>query len=268
MEDQFSRTRSLVGDSALKKLNAAHVAIFGLGGVGGYAAEALARAGVGKLDLVDKDVVAPSNINRQIYAMHSTVGRYKTEVARERILDIYPSCDVTIHTMFFTESNAANFDFAKYDYVVDAIDTVACKLVLIRCATAAGTPVISAMGAGNKLDATSFEVADIYDTSVCPLAKVMRRELRKLGIERLKVVYSKEEPLRPASQAPETNSLEWAQRDDEQICDKTQGSDTNNIIKNASDETRRATPGSVSFVPPVMGMIMAGEVIKDIIRKQ
>lgn len=182
----------LLGEEAIKKLNSSHVAVFGIGGVGGYVVEALARSGVGALDLIDGDKVAKSNINRQIYALHSTVGRDKVEVAKERIADINPDCKVTAHKLFYLPKT--EFDFSAYDYIVDAIDTVTGKLAIIENAKKAGVPVISCMGAGNKTDPTAFEVADIFSTSVCPLARVMRRELKKRGIENLKVVYSREEP--------------------------------------------------------------------------
>ena len=191
---QFSRTAFLLGEEGVEKLKKSRVAIFGIGGVGGYVAEALARSGVGALDLIDKDVVSVSNINRQIIALHSTVGRKKTEVMAERIKDINPEIQVTVHDVFYLPETASEFDFSKYDYVVDAIDTVSGKLALVEQAYQAKTPIISSMGAGNKLDPTAFEVADISKTSVCPLARVMRRELKKRGIEHLKVVYSKEEP--------------------------------------------------------------------------
>ena len=192
--EEFSRTEMLIGKRGVEKLAAARVAVFGIGGVGGYVVEALARSGVGTLDLVDNDRVSLSNINRQIIALHSTVGRLKTEVAAERAKDINPAIAVHTHNVFFLPENAEEFDFSAYDYVVDAIDTVSGKIALIEKARACGAPVISAMGAGNKLDPTAFEVADIEKTSVCPLARVMRRELKKRGVERVKVVYSKEEP--------------------------------------------------------------------------
>ncbi len=226
IDEQFSRTELLLGKSAIDKLAGSRVAIFGIGGVGGYAAEALARIGIGTLDLIDSDKVTLSNLNRQIIATHKTIGRYKTEAAAERIADINPNAKVNTYNVFYTKDTADSFDFSKYDYIIDAIDTVSSKLLLAVNAKAAGVPLISSMGAGNKLDPTMFEVADIYDTSVCPLARVMRHELRKLGIERLKVVYSKEPPVIPP------------------------------------DNVR--VPGSVSFVPSVAGLIIAGEVIKDI----
>ena len=228
---QLSRTALLLGNEGVEKLKKARVAVFGIGGVGGYVAEALARSGVGALDLIDKDVVSLSNINRQIIALHSTLGRLKTEVMAERIQDINPEIKVRRYDVFYLPETAAQFDFSKYDYVVDAIDTVSGKIALVEAANGAGVPIISSMGAGNKLDPTAFEVADISKTSVCPLARVMRRELKKRGIERLKVVYSKEEPIPPTT---------------------------------IDEETAKAVAGSVAFVPSVVGLILAGEVIKDL----
>ena len=230
---QFSRTALLIGEEGVEKLKKARVAVFGIGGVGGYVVEALVRSGVGSLDLIDKDTVSESNINRQIIALHSTVGRLKTEVAAERARDINPNVSVRTHNVFYLPETADSFDFSQYDYVVDAIDTVSGKLALIEQAKKANIPVISSMGAGNKLDATAFEVADIAKTSVCPLARVMRRELKKRGIEHVKVVYSKEEPL--ASSVTD-------------------------------EESGKAVPGSIAFVPSVVGLILAGEVIKDLIK--
>ena len=237
-EEPFSRTEKVLGREALEKLRRSRVAVFGLGGVGGYAGEALARSGVGRLDLVDHDRVSVSNLNRQLYATHSTLGRYKAEVAAERVKDINPDCDVRIRCVFFLPDTQDQFDFTEYDYVVDAIDTVKGKLTLIEAARAAGTPVISSMGAGNKTDPTAFRVADIAQTSVCPLARVMRTECRRRGIDRLKVVYSTEPPVRPQAHgvpaAPEPGAA------------------------------RRDVPGSVAFVPSVAGLILAGEVIRDL----
>ena len=224
----FSRTERLIGAEALEKLKRAKVAVFGVGGVGGYAVEALVRSGVGELLLVDSDRVSESNLNRQIIALQSTIGQYKTQVAKARAEDINPNVIVRTRECFFLPENAEEFDCTAYDYVVDAIDTVSGKLALIEKAKASGVPVISAMGAGNKLDATAFEVADIAKTSVCPLARVMRRELKKRGIEHVKVVYSKEEP------------------------------------KTHSEER---TPASIAFVPSVAGLILAGEVIQDLIKE-
>ncbi len=227
----------LLGESAVGRLQTKTVAVFGLGGVGSFCTEALARAGIGKLVLVDHDTVAVSNLNRQLFALHSTVGMKKTDAAAGRIRDINPDCVIELHDTFFLPETAGTFDFSQYDYVVDAIDTVSGKLQLIECAKTAGVPVISAMGAGNKLDPAKFEVADVFESSVCPLAKIMRRELRKKGISGVKCVYSKEEPLIPDGRL------------------------------NTDASGRRATPGSVSFVPSVMGLIMAGEVIKDLIKE-
>lgn len=239
MLDQFSRTELLFGSAAMEKLFSSRVAVFGIGGVGGYAVEALARSGVGALDIVDNDTVCPSNINRQIIATHKTVGRYKVDVAAERIAEINPDCKVTTYKTFYLPETQDEFDFTQYDYIIDAIDTVTGKLTIIENANKCSVPVISAMGAGNKVDPTAFEVADIYDTSVCPLAKVMRRELKKRGIEKLKVVYSKEEPIRPADVSEEDSDY--------------------------LETSRRHTPGSNGFVPSVVGLIIAGEVIKDLI---
>lgn len=223
MEQPFSRTELLLGAEGVKRLRNASVAVFGIGGVGGYVVEALARSGVGRLHLIDHDTVSVSNLNRQIIATVSTIGRYKVDVARERVLDINPEAKVSVYRTFFVPDKAEEFDFAGYDYVVDAIDTVTGKLALIMEAKRVGTPVISSMGAGNKLDASAFEVADIYQTSVCPLAKVMRRELKKRGVRKLKVVYSREQPV--SSSRP---------------------------------------PGSNAFVPAAAGLILAGEVVKDL----
>ncbi len=238
MPDRFSRSQLLLGAEGMKRLQEATVAVFGIGGVGSFAAEALARSGVGKLVLFDNDAVSVTNINRQLIATDQTVGRLKVEVMRERIRDINPQAEVEIHPVFFTAENAASFDMTSWSYAADAIDTVSSKLTLIELAKAAGVPVISCMGAGNKLDPTKFEVTDIYKTSVCPLAKVMRHELRKRGIRDLKVVYSTELALTP----------------------DTQGSDE----ELAPGSSRRQIPGSVSFVPSVAGLILAGEIIKDI----
>ena len=232
--DEFARTRLLLGNDAMRRLESSRVAIFGVGGVGGYVAEALARSGVGALDLIDSDTVALSNLNRQIIALCSTVGMYKVDAAAARIRDINPAAVVRTYRVFFTPETQDMFDFCNYTYVVDAIDTVTGKIALVMKSQAAGTPIICSMGAGNKLDPTAFEVTDIYQTSVCPLARVMRRELKKRGVKSLKVVYSKEEPITPLTS-------------DE-----------------ALPEGRRQIPGSVAFVPSVAGLIIAGEVIKDI----
>lgn len=235
MLNQFARTELLLGEEGLKALAAKRVAVFGIGGVGGYTVEALARSGVGAIDIIDNDKISLTNINRQIYATHKTLGRYKVDVAAERIAEINPDCKVTAHRTFYLPDAQDGFDFSEYDYIVDAIDTVTGKLSIIENAQKCGTPVISCMGAGNKLDPTAFKVADIYETSVCPLAKVMRRELKKRGVKRLKVVYSKEEPV--ISSAEDTDG----------------------------DLPRCCVPGSVAFVPSVAGLIVAGEVIKDLI---
>ena len=231
--NQFSRTELLLGADAVERLKGCRVAVFGVGGVGGFAVEALARSGVGALDLIDNDTVALSNLNRQIIALHSTIGKFKVDVAAERVRDINPACEVKAHRVFFLPETEGQFDFSQYDYVIDAIDTVKGKLALVENAKAAGVPIICSMGAGNKLDPTAFEVADIYKTSVCPLARVMRYECRKRGIKKLKVVYSKEPPV---------------------------------ALKQESEEetVRRSTPGSTAFVPSVAGLILAGEVIKDL----
>ena len=250
MQDPFSRTELLLGPEGMEKLKNAKVAVFGVGGVGGYAVEALARSGVGSLDLIDDDVVCPSNINRQIIATTKTVGRPKVEVAQERVHDINPDCVVRTYKTFYMPETADQFDFKEYDYIIDAIDTVTGKLELIMRAQEAGTPIISSMGAGNKLDPTAFEVADLYKTSVCPLAKVMRRECKKRGIKHLKVVYSKEEPIRPLE-----NVMDDA---------KENGEDTSGAERNGTG--RRSIPGSTAFVPSVAGLIIAGEAIKDLIQ--
>ncbi len=230
MENQFERTEMLLGKKAVEKLKKSRVAVFGIGGVGGHIAEALVRAGIGEIDVIDRDVVSVSNINRQIIALNSTVGLPKTEVFKKRALDINPDVKVNCHNVFFMPDTSDMFDFSKYDYVADAIDTVTGKIEIIMKAQEAGVKVISSMGTGNKLDPTLFEVTDIYKTSVCPLARVMRRELKNRGVKHLKVVYSKEE-----------------------------------AIKTNITENGKAVPGSISFVPSVAGLIIAGEIIKDLI---
>lgn len=236
MTNPFSRTELLLGKDAMEKLNKSHVAVFGIGGVGGYTAEALARTGVGRLTLIDNDTVSLTNVNRQIIAVHSTIGQYKVDVAEKRFKDINPDIIIETHKTFFTPENSDEFDFSQFDYVVDAIDTVSGKIeIAVRCSNAE-IPLISSMGAGNKLDPTAFEVSDIYKTSVCPLARVMRRELKKRNIRQLKVVYSKEKPVTPAGET------------DEQV------------------QGKRQIPGSTAFVPSVAGLIIAGEVIKDLIK--
>ena len=235
MNEQFLRTAMLLGEDAVNRLQNARVAVFGIGGVGGYTVEALARSGIGQLDLIDSDTVSVSNINRQILATHSTVGMPKVEVAKARVLDINPECRVRTHQVFYTPETAHLFDFSEYDYIVDAIDTVTGKLALVERAMDAGTPIICCMGTGNKLDASAFQVADISKTSMCPLARIMRKELSKRGIKHLKVVYSQEEALTPTGWEEEAAAL-----------------------------GKRQIPGSVAFVPGAAGLILAGEVIKDI----
>lgn len=248
MLNQFSRTELLLGKEAMDKLQNSRVAVFGIGGVGGYVCEALVRSGIGAFDLIDDDKVCLTNLNRQIIATRKTVGQYKTEVMRDRILEINPKAEVRIHTCFYLPENADDFDFSEYDYVVDAVDTVTAKLELIMRAKESGTPVISSMGAGNKLDASAFRVADIYKTKVCPLAKVMRRELKKRGVKKLKVVYSEEQPIRPVEDMAISCRSHC-------ICPPG--------AKHKCTE-RRDIPGSVAFVPSVVGLIIAGEVVKDL----
>ena len=240
----LSRTELLLGASAVDKLASSRVAVFGVGGVGGFVVEGLARSGVGALDLIDCDKVSLSNINRQIIATLDTVGVEKTEAARARVMSINPECKVVVHNVFYLPETADSFDFSEYDYVVDAIDTVSGKMAIIKRAREAGIPVISSMGAGNKLDPTAFRVADIYETSVCPLAKVIRKECRKQGIDKLKVVYSTEQAIRPEGRAADTDS------------------DAPSVIQ------KKNPPGSVAFVPSVAGLIIAGEVIKDLIKEE
>lgn len=235
MLEQFLRTEMLLGSEALTRLQSARVAVFGLGGVGGYVVEALARSGVGSLDLIDSDTVSVSNLNRQILATHSTVGMLKVDAARNRVLDINPACNVKTWPVFYTPDTADSFDFTQYDYIVDAIDTVTGKLALVERAKAAGTPIICCMGTGNKLDASAFQVADISKTTMCPLARVMRKELTKRGIRHLKVVYSQEEALTPTGWEEEAAAL-----------------------------GKRQIPGSVAFVPGAAGLLLAGEVVRDL----
>ena len=236
--DSFSRTRFVLGSDAMEKLKNARVALFGLGGVGGYVAEALARSGVGALDLVDHDTISLTNLNRQILATRDTVGMDKAEAAAQRVKAINPDCDARAIKTFYLPETADQFDFTKYDYVVDAIDTVTGKLMLVQAAQAVGTPIISSMGTGNKLDPTKFQIADISKTTVCPLARIMRKECAKRGLKHVKVLFSTEDPIAPQ-------------------CDSTE----------EMPEGRRALPGSVAFVPSVAGLIIAGEVIQDIIKK-
>lgn len=240
MINQFSRTELIFGKQAMEKLSASRVAVFGIGGVGGYTVEALVRSGIGAIDIIDDDKVCLTNINRQIYATHKTVGQYKVDVAKERILDINPDVHVRTYKTFYVPETEEQFDFAQYDFIVDAIDTVSGKIALAVNAHIAGTPIISSMGAGNKMDPTAFEVADIYETSVCPLAKVMRHELRKRGIPNLKVVYSKEPPIVYSGDITEYTE--------------------------AGSHQKKRIPGSNAFVPSVAGLIIAGEVIKELIK--
>ena len=250
MLDQFSRTQLLVGKEAMERLANSRVAIFGIGGVGGYVVEALARSGVGTLDLIDDDKVCLTNLNRQIIATRSTIGKYKVDVAKARVLDINPNAVVNTYQTFYVPETAEQFDFSKYDYVVDAIDTVTGKINLVMQAQQTNTPIISSMGAGNKMDPTAFKVADIYKTNVCPLAKVMRRELKKRGVKKLKVVYSEEKPLTPI--------------EDESISCKSHCVCPPGTVRKCTQ--RRQVPGSNAFVPSVVGLIIAGEVIKDLIK--
>ena len=247
MSNPFSRTELLLGKTAMERLSECHVAVFGIGGVGGYVCEALARSGVGSFDLIDDDKVCLSNINRQIIATQKTVGQYKTDVMKERILDINPNAQINTHKCFFLPENSSDFPFKKYDYVIDAIDTVTAKIELIMQCQKAGVSIISSMGAGNKLDPTQFMVADIYKTSIDPLARVMRRELKKRGVKSLKVVYSKEPPINPVATPPGESPSDSG-------CDP----DTD-----SHSAARRSIPGSTAFVPSVAGLIIAAEVIKD-----
>jgi len=243
MKEQFIRTALLFGEDAIEKLNISRVAVFGVGGVGGYVVEALARSGVGAIDLIDNDTVSLSNINRQLIATYESVGRYKTEVAKERILSINPDCVVNTFNTFYLPETESQFDFSSYDYIVDAIDTLTAKIALVMNAQKCSTPIICSMGTGNKLDPTRLEITDIYKTSVCPLARRMRTELRKRGVKKLKVLYSKEEPIKPDAELL-SSYLKDTARDE--------------------NAPRRDTPGSTPFVPSVAGLIIAGEVIKDI----
>ena len=252
MLTQFSRTELLLGKEGMERLKNARVAVFGVGGVGGYVCEALVRSGVGAFDLIDDDKVCLTNINRQIIATRSTVGKYKVDVMKERMLDINPDVKVQTYKCFFLPGNADDFPFAEYEYVVDAVDTVTAKIELVMKCQSMGVPIISSMGAGNKLDASAFQVADIYKTKMCPLAKVMRRELKKRGVKKLKVVYSEEKPTRP-------------------IEDMAISCRTNCICPPGAAHKcteRRDIPGSVAFVPSVAGLIVAGEVVKDLVNKK
>lgn len=250
MLNQFSRTELIFGKDAMEKLFNSRIAVFGIGGVGSYTAEALVRSGIGAIDIFDDDKVCLTNINRQLFATRKTVGKYKVDVAEERLLEINPNVKITKHNMFFTNENASDIDFKVYDYIVDAIDTVTGKLALVEKANENSIPIISAMGAGNKIDPTRFQVTDIYKTEVCPLAKVMRSELKKRGIKKLKVVYSNEEPIKPKAT--------------ENLCSEKNCICPPDTKRKCS--VRRQIPGSNAFVPPVVGLIIAGEVIKDLIK--
>ena len=280
MDERFSRTALLYGDEAMKRLADARVAVFGVGGVGGYVVEALARSGIGALDLIDNDKVCLSNINRQIIATTAALGQYKVDAAEARVKDIAPDCEVRTYKTFFLPATQDVFDFTQYDYVVDAIDTVTGKLAIIEKAKAAGVPVISSMGAGNKLDPTAFEVADIYETSICPLAKIMRKECKKRGIESLKVVYSKEEPRVPLS--CEEDGANCLRADSAAGCsDGCEGEAAENVADGAAaggessggaggeivTNRKRVTPGSTAFVPSVVGLIIAGEIVNELTGK-
>lgn len=251
MLNQFSRTQLLLGQKAMDRLAASRVAVFGIGGVGGYVCEALVRSGIGAFDLIDDDKVCLTNINRQIIATRTTIGKYKVDVMKERMLDINPKADINVHKCFFLPENSDDFDFEKYDYVVDAVDTVTAKLEIIMKAKKHNVTVISAMGAGNKLDPSAFMVADIYDTKICPLARVMRRELKKRNVDSLKVVYSQEKPTRP-------------------IEDMSVSCRSNCVCPPGAAHKcteRRDIPGSTAFVPSVAGLIIAGEIVKDLCNK-
>ena len=271
MNEQFSRTERLLGAEAMQKLAASHVAVFGIGGVGGFAVEALVRAGIGAIDLIDNDTVAVSNLNRQIIATRETIGRPKVEVMRERIAQICPDTKVRTFQTFYLPETADQFDFREYDYIIDAIDTVSGKISIVMQAYEAGTPVISSMGTGNKLDPTALEVSDIYRTSVCPLAKVMRTELKKRGIPRLKVVYSREMPITPLPEPAEDQGA-GAGPGSENVLQSPGGTDAlqktgaeSSLQSNAGTAPRRKQPpASISFVPSAAGLILAGEVIKDL----
>ncbi len=249
MKETFSRTKMLLGEEAVDRLSGKRVAIFGIGGVGGYVCEALVRSGIGSFDLIDSDEVAESNLNRQIIATTDTIGKYKVDVMKERMLSINPEAKVNVYRCFFLPENADEFPFSEYDYIVDAVDTVTAKIEIIMKAKEMGIPVISSMGAGNKLDGSKFRVADIYKTSIDPLARVMRRELKKRGVKDLKVVYSEEEPREPFTLSTQPE-------------ESTSGVDKDG--SRADSRPRRSTPGSVAFVPSVAGLIIAGEVVKDL----
>lgn len=273
MDEAFIRTQMLIGEEKLDRLQNSTVAIFGIGGVGGYVAEALARSAVGSFVLIDNDIISISNINRQIIATHDTVGKYKTDVMKERILSINPRAKVEVHRCFFLPDNSSEFDFGKYGYVVDAVDTVTAKIEIIMRSKAANVPVISSMGTGNKLDPTGFTVTDIYSTSVCPLAKVMRRELKKRGVSRLKVVCSTQKPITQIVDIENNETIEDIDNikninifnNNEAASGFSFGQDYSEDTVLKSGARRRAVPGSVAFVPSVAGMIIAGEVVKDLI---
>lgn len=249
MTEQFARTEILLGSESMERFAKARVAIFGIGGVGGYVVEALVRSGIGAVDLIDSDTVCESNLNRQIIATKSTIGQFKVDAMKDRIMQINPDCKVITHRCFYFPETAEQFDFTQYDYVVDAVDTVTAKIQLVMQAKECNVPIISSMGAGNKLNPAEFEVADIYKTSVCPLAKVMRRELKKRGVKKLKVVYSKEEPLTPYKLDEKKEEVTLQNADNAEV---------------GFGVKKRMTPGSVSFVPSVVGLIIASEVIKDL----
>lgn len=251
MLDQFSRTQLLLGADAMESLNSKRVAVFGIGGVGGYVCEALVRSGIGSFDLIDDDKVCLTNLNRQIIATRKTLGKYKVEVMRDRMLEINPDAKIEIHKCFFLPENADDFAFSEYDYIVDAVDTVTAKIELIMRAQKEGVSIISAMGAGNKLDAGRLKIADIYDTKICPLARVMRRELKKRNVKKLKVVYSDEQPIRPLE------DMSISCRTDSICSPEVQDKHTG----------RRAIPGSTAFVPAVAGLLIAGEIVKDLSTK-
>lgn len=285
--EEFSRTERLLGAAAMERLAASRVAIFGIGGVGGFVAEALCRSGVGAFDLIDSDRVSRSNLNRQIIALQSTIGQYKTDVMRDRILDINPEARVTVHRCFYLPETEAQFDFAAYDYVIDAVDTVTAKISLVLRAKTAGTPIISCMGAGNKLDPSKFQIADIYETSVCPLARVMRTELRKRGVRKLKVLFSTEPPRKPLP-AGETHDVQAQQASKEAHDAQAQqafkeahaaqaqqpfggakaarGQEPSEEANGRNDSQRRAVPASVAFAPSVAGLLIAAEVVRDLIK--
>lgn len=283
MEDIFSRTAMLLGETALNRLASVHVAVFGLGGVGSYVVEALARSGIGALTLVDHDIIVASNINRQLFALHSTLGRQKSAVAAERVRDINPQCQLTERAVFFSQESLADFDFKNYDYVVDAIDTVTAKLLLITACAETKTPLISAMGAGNKLDPTRFQITDIFKTEMDPLARVMRKELRKRGISSLKVVYSQEEPsvikfLASGEQSADgldsgeqsSDELDSGERSEDGLDSVIPATGTAEVRETCSGCEVKSTgykkqsPGSVAYVPSVAGLIIAGEVVRDL----